>query len=99
MLPQWEILGTKLWALYGLEIGSFNGTELVSLEGSTYGNTYYKFDSLFLGAWIGSVDGRDIDTNEGTELGFPCGKVLGTALGGSEVPTLGTYDDTELGSL
>ena len=60
--------------------------------------TSRKFDS-FLDAWLGSVDGLEIDTNEGSELGFPYGKLFGTTLGDSEVPALGTYDDIELGSL
>ena len=82
-----------------MELGSFNGTELGSLADSTDGTTDGKVDSLFLGAWLGSLDGLDLDTNEGTELLFPDGKVLGTKIGSAEGPTLGTYDDTDLGPL
>ena len=69
-----------------------NGTYIESLEGSTDGTKYDKFDGR-------SVDVLEIDTNEGTELGFSTGKVISTTLGSSEGPTVGTYDDTELGSL
>ena len=46
MLHLWEIIGTKLGSLDGLDIGAFNGTELISLECSTDGTTYGKFDGF-----------------------------------------------------
>ena len=49
---------------------------------------------MLLDALLGSVDGLELDTDEGNELGFPGGKVVGTVLGDNEGPTLGTYDDT-----
>ena len=36
---------------------------------------------MLLGAWLGSVYVFELDTNEGTELGYPDGKVLSTTLG------------------
>ena len=44
-----DILGTKLGVLDKLELGAFNGTELGSLECSTDGTIYEKFDGLLLG--------------------------------------------------
>ena len=54
---------------------------------------------MLLGAWLGSVDSHNLDTNEGTELGFYSGKVLGKIFWATEEATLGTYDYTEKGLL
>ena len=58
-----------------------------------------KFDDLLPGARLGSVDGLNIDIDEGTEQGFSDGTVLDTTLGASKGPTLGTNDGTYLVSL
>ena len=47
---KWEILGTKLEALDGLDLGAFNDIELGSLEGQTDGTTEENFYGLLLGA-------------------------------------------------
>ena len=49
---------------------------------------------MLLDALLGSVDGLELDTDEGVELGFPDGKVVGTVLGDNEGLRLGTYYDT-----
>ena len=79
-------------ALYGSTLGTYDGIELISPEGSTEGTTGGNLETLLLGAWIGYLDGLELGTNVGNELGLYYGKVLGTTLGALGELSLGTYD-------
>ena len=48
-------IGTKLWALDGLELGAFNGTEQRSLEGFNDWSTYDKIWALPMGLQMVSL--------------------------------------------
>ena len=49
-------------------------------------------------ALLGSEVGLELSNNEGTELGFCDGKVLGTTLVDMDRFSQGTYDGIDLGS-
>ena len=49
-----------------------------------------------IGDWIGSLDGLEIGTNVGNELGLSDGKVIGTTIGALDGFPLSTYDGKEL---
>ena len=71
----------SIGALYGLIIGTYDVTELGTLEVSTEVTTDGNLEGLFLRGWLVSIYGRDIGTNVGNELGLSDWKVLGRILG------------------
>ena len=66
----------SLWALYGISIGTYDGTVIRYLEGSTEVTAEGIIDGLLLGDWIVSVVGLAIDFNKGDVLVFWYGKVI-----------------------
>ena len=71
----------SLGALNWFTIGTYDGTELRLLEGSTEVTIHGKLECLFIGDWIGHLDVLDLGTNVGNEIGLYDGKVLGRTLG------------------
>ena len=57
-----------LGALYVFTLGTYDGADLVSPEGSTERTTGVNFEGLLLCDWLGSIDGIDIGTDVGNEL-------------------------------
>ena len=68
-------------AMDGFTVGTYYGSDIGSPEESTERTTGKNFYGLFLGEWIGSLDGIEIGTNVVNELGLSDGKVLGRTLG------------------
>ena len=60
----------SLGALDGFTLVTYNGTEMVSLEGSTEGTTGCNLEGFLLGDWIGSIYGIELVTDFGNALGF-----------------------------
>ena len=54
---------------------------------------------ILLGALLGYIDGLELDTNIGNELGLSDWKVIGTTLGSLNGLSLGTYDIIVIRSL
>ena len=54
----------------GPVLGTFDDTEIGSLESLTNGTSNGKFDGLLLGSRLGLVDGLKMVTDKVTELGF-----------------------------
>ena len=75
------MLGTTFGADEGPTLGTYDDTDLVSLEGFTDGTAGGKFDSLLLGARLELLDVINLGTEKVTELGFWYGRLLGTTLG------------------
>ena len=92
------MLGTKPGAMDRILIGRYVRLELVYSERYTDGTADGKFDGMFLEDLFGSVDGLEISTNAGTELGLYDKKILGTKLGAMYGVSLGGYSGTKLGS-
>ena len=72
-------------AMHIFSLGTYDGTEMVSTDGTSDG----KFEVLLIDASLVSLDGIEVVYTEGTELWLSDGIVIGT--------TLGIYDGTELG--
>ena len=91
--------GTELGFWYGKDNGkTFEAIDILSLGlcevtelGCSVGDTYGKFEFLFLGASLGYIDGLEVGGNEDTELFITSGRIIGKRLG--------TYDDIFLGLL
>ena len=64
------MLGTALGYSEETTLGTYCGTELVSLEGFTDVTADSKFEGLLLGSRLGLVDGLKLGTYKVTELGF-----------------------------
>ena len=62
-------------------LGTYNDTELGSLEVSTEVISEGNFGGFLLGAWLGSVVGLVISLNKGTVLGSCYVKIFVTTLG------------------
>ena len=60
-----------------MSLGTYDGTYM----GSTDGTIDEKFEVLLLGASIGSLDGLEVGSPEGTELWISDGRVFGTTHG------------------
>ena len=58
------MLGKTLGVLYRISLVTYDGTVLRYLEGSTEVIEESKFECLFLGAWLGSLGGLDIGTDD-----------------------------------
>ena len=67
--------------LDGFTLGTYDGTDIGSLEGWTERTTGGNIEVLLLGDWLGCLDGIDFGTDVGNELGLSDGKVLGRKLG------------------
>ena len=83
----------------GFTLFKYDGTDLVSPEGSTEGTTCDNLEVLLLGDLLGYLDGIYIGTNFGNEIGFSDEKVLCTTLEDIKRLSLGKYDGTALRSL
>ena len=70
------MLGTTLEAMDRLSMGTYDGTELGSTDGTADG----KFEVLLLGTSLVSLDGLEVGCTEGTELWIYDVRVLGTTL-------------------
>ena len=79
------MLGTTLEAMDRLSMGTYDGTELGSTDGTADG----KFEFLLLSAPLGFLDVLEVGCTEGVKLWISDRRVLGT--------TLDTFDGTELG--
>ena len=64
------VLVTTLGAMNGIPLGTYDGSEIGSLESLTNGTSNGKFDGLLLGSRLGLVDGLKMVTDKVTELGF-----------------------------
>ena len=73
-----------------LPLGVYDGRELVSRKGLIDGFLDDKFECLFLGVWIGSVNVIKLGSNEGIGLGKELGDLDGI------LP--GKYDEIKVGS-
>ena len=67
-------------ALCGFMLDTYDGTERGSTNGSFEITTGGNLEGLLLRDWLVSLDGLDIVTNFGNELGISDGKVLVRAL-------------------
>ena len=76
-----RVLGTTLGDMDGLPLGTYDGLEIVWLEGSTYGNKYDKVDVLLLGSWLLPVDALELCNHEDAKLETHNGKILGKKFG------------------
>ena len=65
----------------GFILGTYDDTELGSLEGSTEVLSEVNFEGLLLSAWLGLVSGLVIGFNKGNVLYSWCVKVIVTTLG------------------
>ena len=65
----------------GFTLGTYDDTELGSLEGSTEGIIEVDFEGLLLDDWLGSVIALVIGFNKVIVLSSWYGKVIGTTLG------------------
>ena len=58
---------------------------------------YEKVGGLLLGVWFGYIDTLELINKEGSELGSPNEKILGTKLGALYGLELGKFNGKELG--
>ena len=75
------MIGTTLRTSEGPALGTYDDTELRSLEGFNDVTAYGKLDFLLMGARNGLLDGLKLGTDLVTEIGFWEGKLLGTTIG------------------
>ena len=68
--------------MYGFSIGTYGDTRIGSLEVSTERSTGDNLEGLMIGDYLGYLDGIDIGTNVGCELGLSVRKYFTEHLGG-----------------
>ena len=91
------MIGATIWAMYGIPLGTYDGSYIVSPEVSTVGTIYGKFKGFLLQDRLVSVVGLDIGKVIGTTIGvidrLILGMYVGMEIGLSECFTDGTKDD------
>ena len=59
------MIGTKLGALDGLSLDTYDEIDIGWLEGSTDGTTYGILEGSWPGFWLGLFVGPELGTNDG----------------------------------